>query len=75
MKAYRWSKFIAPLIPELDESEWLTSSSGCFTPGIKHRYLFNKKQRGTQSRSGLFGKEKVYFFLAGFEAQTFQPVA
>jgi hypothetical protein len=42
----------------LDGGQWLTSRPGRFTPGKGHRYPFNRRLGGPQSRYDVFEKRK-----------------
>jgi len=60
--------------------EWLTSSSGNFTPGKETQYPLNIDQMGPTADqlwvpSGLLEKRKKSLAPTGFEPRNVQPVA
>jgi hypothetical protein len=68
---YRCSFLTSPL----EGGERLSSRPGRFTPTQRTRYPLNRRQCGTQSRSGSWGKQKNHFTPPGFELQPVQSVA
>jgi len=59
----------------LDGGEWLTKSSGRFTPGREPRNSLNGRLGGIQSQSLRFWRRETLLRMPGFEPRTMQPIA
>jgi hypothetical protein len=63
MKEYKESKVLTALIltfGAIDEGEWSTSCSSCFTPGTELWYPLNRRLGGPQSQSEHSGEDKNF---------------
>ena len=72
MKPQKVSRGIALLCLDARWGGWLTSRSGCFTPGKETRYPLHARLSGPQVRSGRAWK---IWLPPGLDSRTVQPVA